>query len=66
MGFNSGSKGLLKLEFSPQIFENCWNIKFHENLSSGNRIVSCVRRDGQTNKDDDANSHFSQYCEHIL
>jgi hypothetical protein len=55
---------LIKFEFPPQIFENYWNIKFHENLSSGNGIVSRVRRDGQTNKDDEANSRFSQYCEH--
>ena len=44
---------LMKLEFSPQSFENYWNIKFHENSSIGSRIVSRVRRDGQTNKDDE-------------
>jgi len=54
---------LMKLEFSAQSFENYWNIKFHENSYNGSRIVSCVRRDGQTNKDDGANSRFSQCCE---
>jgi hypothetical protein len=31
----------MKLEFSRQIFEKYSNIKFHENPSSGSRIVSC-------------------------
>jgi hypothetical protein len=31
-------------EFSRQIFEKSSNIKFHENLSSGSRVVPC----GQT------------------
>jgi len=30
---------LMKLEFSLQIFERYSNIKFHENPSSGNRVV---------------------------
>ena len=41
---------LMKLEFSRQIFEKYWNIKFHENLWSGRRVVSCGRTDGQTDK----------------
>jgi len=40
----------MKLEFSQQIFEKCSNIKFHENLSSGSRVVPC----GLTNKQMDA------------
>jgi hypothetical protein len=36
---------LMELEFSQQIFEKYSNIKFHENLSSGNRHVQCS---GQT------------------
>jgi len=35
----------MKLEFSRQIFEKYSNIKFHENTSSGSRVVSCGRTD---------------------
>jgi len=38
----------MKLEFSQQIFEKSSNIKFHENQSSGSRIVLWRRTDGQT------------------
>jgi hypothetical protein len=37
----------MKREISRKIFENYSNIKFHENLSSGGRIVPCGRMDGQ-------------------
>ena len=37
----------MKLEFSRQIFEKSSNIKFHENLSSGSRVVPCGQTDGQ-------------------
>jgi hypothetical protein len=30
---------LMKFEFSGQILENCSNIKFNENLSSGSQVV---------------------------
>jgi len=50
---------LMKLEFSRQIFENYPNIKFRENSSSGSRVVSC----GRTDRRDEANSRFSQFCE---
>jgi len=33
----------MKLEFCGQIFEICPNNKFHENLSSGGRAVTCGR-----------------------
>jgi hypothetical protein len=36
---------LMKLEFSQQIFEKKLNIKFHQNPSSGSRVVSCGRMD---------------------
>jgi hypothetical protein len=36
-----------KLEFSRQVFEKRSNIKFHENPSSGSRVVSCGQRDRQ-------------------
>ena len=50
---------LIKLEFSRQTSEKYSNIKFHENPSSGNRVVPC----GRTHRHDKANSHFSQFCE---
>jgi len=31
----------MKLEFSRQIFEKYSNIKFHDNPSSGSRVVPC-------------------------
>jgi hypothetical protein len=36
---------LIKLELLQQIFEKSSNIKFHENPSSGSRIVPCGRTD---------------------
>ena len=38
---------LIKLEFSRQIFKQYSNIKFHENPSSGSRVVPCRRTDGR-------------------
>jgi len=49
---------LTKFEFSRQIFYRCSNIKFHENPSSGSRVVPR----GQTAGHDEANSRFSQFC----
>ena len=40
---------LMKLEFSGQVFEKYLNIKFHENPSSGSRVVPC----GQTDRGSD-------------
>ena len=51
----------MKLEFSRQIFETYSKIKIHENLSGGSRVVSC----GRTDRQDEANSHFSQFYEGI-
>jgi hypothetical protein len=54
-------------EFSPQIFEKSSNIKFHENPSSGSRVVPCRwadgETDGRTDTQEEANSHFLQLCE---
>jgi len=36
----------MKLEFSGQIFEKYLNIKFHENPSSGSRVVPCGQTGG--------------------
>jgi len=41
---------LMKLEFSPQIFEKLSNTKFHENPSSGSRGVPYGRTGGQTDR----------------
>ena len=38
----------MKLKFYRQILEKYLNIKFHENLSSGSRVVPCGRTDRQT------------------
>jgi len=54
------------LNFST-IFEKYSNIKFHKNPSSGSRVVPCGlkegRKDGQTDKQNAANSRFPQFCE---
>jgi len=39
---------LMAFEFSEHIFEKSSNIKFHENPSSGNRVVPCGWTDEQT------------------
>jgi len=38
----------MKLESSEQIFEKYSNVNFHENPSSGNRVVPCGQMDGRT------------------
>jgi len=48
----------MELELCQQIFEKYSDIKFHENPSSGSRVVPC----GQTDYDE-ANSRYSQFCE---
>ena len=40
-------------------------IKFHENPSSGSRRVTCKRKDGRTDRYDESNSRFSQFCERV-
>ena len=35
----------MKLEYHRKIFEKSSNIKFHENPSSGSRVVPCGRTD---------------------
>jgi len=42
----------MKVEFYRQIFEKSSNIKFHENRSTGSRVVPCGRKD----RHDQANS----------
>ena len=43
-----GFKGLMKLEYSQQIFEKYSNIEFNENPASGSRVVPRGRTGGQT------------------
>jgi len=50
---------LMKLESYRHIFEKSSSIKFNENPSSGNRVVPC----GRTDRHEEINSHFSQFCE---
>jgi hypothetical protein len=50
----------MKLDFIDSFFfEKYSNIKFHENPSSGSRVVPCGRTDGH----DEANSRFLQFRE---
>ena len=49
----------MKLEFYGQIFEKYSNTKFHENPSSGSRVVPS----GWTDRHDEANSRFPQFHE---
>jgi hypothetical protein len=56
------SKILMKLEFSPQIFEEYSLVKFHEIPFGWNRIVPCGRVDVQTDRHYEANSRFPQIC----
>jgi hypothetical protein len=39
---------LMQLDFFWQIFEKYINTKFHENPSSGSRVVQCGRMEGRT------------------
>ena len=50
---------LMNVEFPRQIFEKYSHVKFHENPPSGSRVVPC----GQTDRHDEANNRFSQFCE---
>jgi len=38
----------MKIEFSQRIFEKHSNIKFHEDSSSGSRVVPCGETDERT------------------
>ena len=53
---------LMKLVFYRYVFEKSSNVKFHGNTSSGSRAVPC----GRTDRHDEANSRFSQFCERAL
>jgi hypothetical protein len=49
-----------------KILENSSSIKFNENPPSGSRIVPCGQTDGLTDRYDESNSRFSQFCERDL
>jgi len=49
--------------FLDSFFRKYSNTKFHENLSSGSRVVPCGRTDRRTDRHDEDNSRFSQFCE---
>jgi len=53
----------MKMCFPRQIFEKSSNTKIHENPSSGSRFVPYGQADGQTDRPEEAISHFSQFCE---
>jgi hypothetical protein len=53
----------MEVEFSRQISQKYSSIKFHENSSSGSRVVPCGRTDGQTGRHDEANIRFLQLGE---
>jgi len=49
----------MALHFVDRFSKKYSNIRFHENLSTGNRGVPS----GWTDRHDKANSRFSQFCE---
>jgi hypothetical protein len=49
----------MKVEFSRHFFEKFSNIRFHENPSSGGRVVSC----GQADRHGEADSRISKFFE---
>jgi hypothetical protein len=51
---------VMELEFSRQSFEN-QKIKFYENPASGIRADQRRQKGGQTLRNDEAKSHFSQH-----
>jgi len=59
MGFNSGFKGLMKLEFPYWMFEENSNFKRHKNPPSGRRVTQYK----QSDRHNEANSPFSQLRE---
>jgi hypothetical protein len=59
----------MKLEFSRKIFEESPNSHFHENASSGSRVVVCGQSEGRTDRQIDmvklivAVRNFAKACE---
>ena len=59
---------LMKLQFSRLIFEKILKFKPHENPSTEAALFHADGRDGwtdgQTDRYEEVNSRFSQFCEH--
>ena len=53
----------MKHAFSVLSFEKYSDIKFHENRSSGGRVVPRGRTDRKKDRHDEANSRFSKFFE---
>ena len=51
-----------EIEFSLRIFEKSSNIKFHENVSSGSRVVPCGRKDSWTGGQTDMTKLIFAFC----
>jgi len=55
------------INFSQRIFEKYSYLTFNDNPFSGSRVVPCGqtngRKDGQTDRNGEANSRFSKFCE---
>ena len=49
----------MDFEFSRQVFEKYVNIEFHENPSSGSRVVPSWRRERWTDRYDEAFRKFA-------
>ena len=54
---------LIKLELLRQIFIEPTNIIFHAIPSSGIQVVPCEYTKGLTDRHDEINSSFSQFCD---
>ena len=53
----------IETRFCCHIFEKYSNIKFDVNLSSGSRVAQCGESDLRTDRHNEANSRFLQFCE---
>jgi hypothetical protein len=53
---------LMKIKFSRQLFEKYTDVKFHENPSSGSRVLWGTN---STDRHEEAGSSFSYFCENF-
>jgi hypothetical protein len=54
---------LMKLRFSRRALEEHSIIKFHEIPPGESRVDQCGQTGGRADRQDEANSRFSQFCE---
>jgi len=52
----------IKLDFPRQTFGKYLNVKFNENPYSWSRVVPCGQTLRQTDRQDEVNNRFSQFC----